>query len=74
MLKGYGQLNEVDTLRWHMRFSANGLLLEGNISRLLLLGRLEVANANAKMGLSTRNDYQYGTKNQLKSEDDISFI
>jgi hypothetical protein len=65
------QINTADTLKWQHRVSASGSLLEGNQSRLLLLGRYEGAQAKEQIGFSTRIDYQYGTRNSVTTENDL---
>lgn len=65
------QLNESDSIRWQVRFNATGSILDGNVARTLLLHRLEIAHANANWGLSTRNDYQYGTTRYTLTESDV---
>lgn len=68
---GWAQLNESDSIRWQVKFNATGSVLDGNVARTLLLNRLEVARANEKFGLSTRNDYQYGTARHKLTENDV---
>jgi hypothetical protein len=65
------QLNESDSIRWLARFNATGSILDGNVARSSLLHRLEITHANAKWGLSTRNDYQYGTTRYILTESDV---
>ena len=68
---GHAQLNESDSINWQLKFNATGSLLDGNIARTLLLTRVEAAHANRKWGISTRNDYQYGTTRHLLTESDV---
>lgn len=70
-LKANAQLNRKDTLDWQIKLSAGGSLLEGNVARFLVMNRLEVAYANPSWGISTRNDYQYGTSKHTKTENDF---
>ncbi|MFN8889376.1 MAG: hypothetical protein ACK5WF_18100, partial [Cyclobacteriaceae bacterium] len=65
------QLNESDSVRWQARFNATGSILDGNVARTSLLHRLEITHANTKWGLSTRNDYQYGTTRHILTESDV---
>jgi hypothetical protein len=65
------QLNESDSVRWQARFNATGSILDGNVARTSLLHRLEITHANAGWGLSTRNDYQYGTTRYILTESDV---
>lgn len=65
------QLNESDSLRFQVRFTSAGSLLEGNVARLLLLNKLELARANETWGFSSRNDYQYGTTFHRRTENDV---
>ncbi len=65
------QLNESDSIRWQVKLNATGSVLDGNVARTLLLHRLEVAHANKNWGLSTRNDYQYGTTRYMLTESDV---
>lgn len=66
-----GQLNESDSIRWQLKFNATGSVLDGNVARTLLLHRLEVAHANSRWGVSTRNDYQYGRTRYILTENDV---
>lgn len=69
----FSQLNESDSIQWQVKFNATASVLDGNVARTLLLNRLEVTRANARFGLSTRNDYQYGrTRYKLTENDFIS--
>ena len=70
-LQANSQLNNNDTLNWQIKLSASGSLLDGNVSRFLLVNRLEVAYAQPSWGMSTRNDYQYGTTRHIKTENDF---
>ena len=67
----YAQLNEADTLRLHAKATASGTYLNGNVRRLILLNKLEVAYAQPAWGFSSRNDYQYGYTGARKTEDDV---
>ena len=68
----YSQLNESDSIKFQMKFSSTGSYLDGNVNRLLLLNKLELALANNKWGISSRNDYQYGRTFHTLTENDIS--
>lgn len=65
------QLNAPDTLNLQVRLTASGSYLAGNVRRLLLINRLELAYAQPDWGLSSRNDYQYGYTGPRKTEDDV---
>lgn len=65
------QFNEADTLRLHAKATATGTYLDGNVRRLLLISKLEVAYAQPAWGFSSRNDYQYGYTGPRKTEDDV---
>ncbi|NIJ52634.1 DUF481 domain-containing protein [Dyadobacter arcticus] len=69
--KTSAQLNRKDTLAWQSKLSATGSFLDGNVARLSLVNRLEVAYADELWGMSSRNDYQYGTTKHVKTEDDF---
>ncbi len=70
-LKVNAQLNKKDTVDWQIKLSASGSLLDGNVARLLLVNRLEIAHAQPAWGLSTRSDYQYGTTRRVTTENDF---
>jgi Protein of unknown function, DUF481 len=70
-LKANAQLNRIDTLDWQIKLSASGSLLDGNVSRFILVNRLEVAYARPVWGMNSRNDYQYGTARHNKTENDF---
>lgn len=65
------QLNESDSIRWQVKFNATASVLDGNVARTLLLTRIEVAHANERWGMSTRNDYQYGRTFYNLTENDV---
>lgn len=65
------QLNESDSIRWQVKFNATASVLDGNVARTLLLTRIEVAHANERWGISTRNDYQYGRTFYNLTENDV---
>lgn len=65
------QLNESDSIRWQVKFNATASVLDGNVARTLLLTRIEVAHANDRWGISTRNDYQYGRTFYNLTENDV---
>lgn len=65
------QLNESDSIRWQVKFNATASVLNGNVARTLLLTRIEVAHANERWGISTRNDYQYGRTFYNLTENDV---
>jgi hypothetical protein len=69
--KIFAQLNESDSLHLQIKFTSTGSLLDGNVSRMVFLNKLEVARANEKSGFSTRNDYQYGTTRKILTENDF---
>jgi hypothetical protein len=70
-LPARAQLNRNDTIPWQVKLTASGSMLDGNVSRLLLMNRLEVAYADPLWGMSSRDDYQYGTTKHVKTEDDF---
>ena len=65
------QLNESDSINWQLKFNATGSVLDGNVARTLLLQRFEVAHANTRWGVSSRNDYQYGRTRYILTENDV---
>jgi hypothetical protein len=65
------QLNEADTLRLRVRATVSGSWLEGNISRLLVINRVEAAYAQPGWGFATRTDYQYGSIRHRRTENDV---
>lgn len=65
------QLNETDTTRLRARLTATGSYLDGNVRRLLLINKLELAYAQPAWGFSSRNDYHYGFTGPRKTEDDV---
>ena len=67
----YAQLNESDSVHLQLKFNATASVLDGNVARTLLLNRLELAHANQKWGVSTRNDYQYGRTRYVLTESDV---
>lgn len=67
----FSQLNESDSIKWQIKFNAAGSILDGNVARTLLLNRLELAKVNRKFGVSTRNDYQYGSTRYVLTENDV---
>lgn len=67
----FAQLNESDSIRWQVKFNATASVLDGNVARTLLLTRIEVAHANERWGISTRNDYQYGRTFYNLTENDV---
>jgi Protein of unknown function, DUF481 len=67
----FAQLNESDSIRWQLKFNSTASVLDGNVARTLLLNRFEVAHANKKWGISTRNDYQYGRTRYILTENDV---
>lgn len=67
----FAQLNESDSVRWQVKFNATASVLDGNVARTLLLTRIEVAHANERWGISTRNDYQYGRTFYNLTENDV---
>jgi hypothetical protein len=64
------QLNDKDTTNWQGKLSCSGLFMKGNVNRLILINKLEVAYANRDWGASNRTDYQFGTINSVRSEND----
>lgn len=66
-----GQLNKLDSTAFTARLACSGSLLEGNVSRLLLVNRLDLNYAGQQWGYSNRTDYQYGEKNRSLSENDL---
>jgi Protein of unknown function, DUF481 len=71
IIKAHAQLNRNDTLNWQVKFSASSSLLDGNVARFLLLNSFEIAYAKPNFGMTSRNDYQYGTTRHIKSENDF---
>jgi hypothetical protein len=69
--KTIGQLNTLDTTRLILKLSIAGSLLEGNISRLLLVNRMDIIYSSIYWGISNRTDYQYGKRNNMLSENDL---
>lgn len=67
----FAQLNESDSIRWQVKFNATASVLDGNVARTLLLTRIEVAHANERWGMNTRNDYQYGRTFYNLTENDV---
>jgi hypothetical protein len=65
------QLNRGDTLDWQIKFTVNGSLLAGNVSRFILMNKLELAFAQPLWGMSSRNEYQFGTAARRKTENDF---
>lgn len=58
---GWGQLSEVDTLRWQYRFTATGNWSRGNVEQFMLLGTAELAHVRERWGFKSAMNYQYGT-------------
>ncbi len=65
------QLNKLDSTRLIIKLSSSGSLLEGNVSRFLLVNRMDMNYANTSWAFSNRTDYQYGQRNHELSENDI---
>lgn len=66
------QLNESDTIPFHIKFTSSGSYLHGVFTRLLLNNRFEVARATKNWGVSTRNDYNYGYTLFKRTENDLN--
>ncbi len=65
------QLNETDTLKLHLKGTVSGSVLAGNISRTLLLNRLDAVYAQPGWGFAARADYQYGSTRHRRTENDL---
>jgi hypothetical protein len=67
----FAQLNESDSIPWQIKFNSTASVLDGNVARTLLLNRIEISHSNARWGVSTRNDYQYGRTFYKLTENDV---
>ncbi|MBO0930429.1 DUF481 domain-containing protein [Fibrella aquatilis] len=65
------QLNESDSIPLQLKLTTTGSYLDGIVSRLLLINRAELAYANQRWGVSSRNDYQYGQTFNRQTESDL---
>lgn len=60
-----------DSVRWHLRLAVTGAYSDGNAPRALLGNVLEVSHLGPRLGLVTRQSYQYGTIRYKLTNSDV---